>query len=64
MTFRLIEPHETFRTYRAPTVQIECVRCKRNAPDVDVQALRRRFGEGLLPVTDEERTAYFATGLD
>ncbi|MEO6014875.1 MAG: hypothetical protein ABIQ30_14980 [Devosia sp.] len=57
MTFRLIEPHETFRTYNAPTVQIECVRCKRNAPDVDVHNLRQRFGEGLPIVAIAKQVA-------
>lgn len=45
--FQRIDEHVTLATYRPPTLKIECVRCRRDSPSIDVQKLRRRFGDAM-----------------
>lgn len=47
MSYRLIRPETPVDAYRAPVIQIECSRCQRNAPDLEMQRLTKRFGRNL-----------------
>ena len=47
MICRLIAPETPLSAYRPPVIRVECLRCKRNAPDLDVQSLARRFGRSM-----------------
>ncbi len=46
MGYRLI-PIETPLRDELPVLRVECARCKRDAPDLNVQALAKRFGANI-----------------
>lgn len=50
MGYRLVPIETPLRVYQPPEMQVECARCKRTAT-VQVQALRKKFGDNL-PVGD------------
>ena len=47
MAYRLIPTETLLREYEPPTLRVECPRCHRDAPDLKVQTLKRRFGDNL-----------------
>ena len=48
MVYRVIPIEMPLRDYEPPTLKVECLRCKRNAPDLQVQALAKRFGSNIV----------------
>ncbi|MEO9227928.1 MAG: hypothetical protein ABI216_03095, partial [Devosia sp.] len=44
----LIPPETLLRDYEPPTLRVECLRCHRNAPQLKVQTLAKRFGSNIL----------------
>jgi hypothetical protein len=44
VSYRLVPPETPLRAYAAPVLRIDCARCRRNAPDVQVAKLIQRFG--------------------
>ena len=47
MSYRLLPTETLLREYEPPTLRVECPRCRRDAPDLKVQSLKRRFGDNL-----------------
>lgn len=47
MSYRLIPPEMLVTEYEPTTLRVACERCKRDAPELKVQALRKRFGSNL-----------------
>lgn len=44
---RPLPPETPLSGYKAPVIQIECHRCRRNAPELEVYKLVRRFGTNI-----------------
>jgi len=44
VTYRLIPPETPLSAYRPPELKIECARCHRNAPALQVHKLSKKFG--------------------
>lgn len=53
MVFTAIPEHVSLDQYRPPTIKIECLRCRRYVPDVQIPTLRKRFGN--IPVIEAAR---------
>lgn len=47
MTYRLIPPETPVSAYSTPIIQVECHRCRRNAPSLEMDKLTKRFGRNL-----------------
>ncbi|GLQ53632.1 hypothetical protein [Devosia nitrariae] len=47
MSYRLIPPQTPVSAYTTPIVQVECHRCRRNAPSLEMDKLTKRFGRNL-----------------
>jgi hypothetical protein len=47
MSYRLIPPEMLVAEYEPTTLRVACERCKLDAPELKVQALRKRFGSNL-----------------
>jgi len=45
--YRLIPPETPLSGYRVPELKIECNRCRRNAPSLQVYKLVRRYGNAI-----------------
>lgn len=45
--YRPIPPSTPLSAYRAPEFQLQCARCRRNAPEVKTYKMTRRFGSGI-----------------
>ena len=48
MSFRLIPPETLLNDYEPPTLRVECLRCKRDAPELKVEVLAKRFGSNIV----------------
>lgn len=46
-SYRLIAPETPLSAYKTPTLKVECHRCRRNAPELQVHKLTRRYGLNL-----------------
>jgi len=47
VTYRLIPPETPISAYKPPTIRVECLRCRKNAPDLEVAKLVKRFGRNI-----------------
>jgi len=47
VSYRLIPPETPLSAYKVPELKIECARCHRNAPSLQVHKLTRHYGNNL-----------------